>query len=198
MPGIREKFADIVLEFLLGGSRKQGEGDVCEELLAELADEIEVAREERCIGLLVGEIGVLADDLPDPFDQIRPVDDRLLADEGAVVVEDGDPLRRGYERIAPLAGDLFEELEDRGLGGAVVPARQRIDEVRRSLRGLGLDDAGRSDRPRGRRNAAATERDGQTNDAEQSEERPERAQRSPAERTPVAGRAVVLEGDRGF
>ena len=127
MPGLFEKVADIVLEFLLGGARQQGEGDVGEKLLAELADEVEVAREERCIGLLVGEVGVLGDDLPDPFDQIRPVDDRLLTDEGAVVVEDGDPLRRGHERIASIAGDLFEELEDRGLGGALVPARKRID-----------------------------------------------------------------------
>ena len=50
----------------------------------------------------------------------------LLDPERAVVVERGDALLGENEVGASLVGDAGDEVDDRALGGAVVPGRERI------------------------------------------------------------------------
>ena len=59
--------------------------------------------------------------------------DRLLGPQRAVVVEGGDPLRRRHEILRAFRRHGVHEIDDRGLGRAVVPRRERI--LRRRRRG---------------------------------------------------------------
>ena len=51
---------------------------------------------------------------------------RLLGPEAAVIVEDGDPLRRGHEVGRTLSGHAFDESDDGAALAGVVPRRQRV------------------------------------------------------------------------
>ena len=52
--------------------------------------------------------------------------DRVLDPERAVLVEGGEPVRRRHEVGAARLGGGADEVEDRLLGRAVVPGRQRV------------------------------------------------------------------------
>ena len=127
MPGRGEKVSRIGLELLLRHTGERVEHQVEEILLAETADEVDVAREQRGIRLLMGDLRLLLGQRPDPIDEEHPVHDRLLADERAVVVEHGYPLRHGHEGVTVFPGDFFDEVENGLLGGLIIPTRQGVD-----------------------------------------------------------------------
>ena len=56
--------------------------------------------------------------------------DRVLDPERAVLVEGGEPIRRRHEVRAARLGGGPDEVEDRLLGRAVVPGRQRVGLLR--------------------------------------------------------------------
>jgi len=62
--------------------------------------------------------------------------DRLFSPERAVVVERGDALGRRHELRAAVPGHAGDEVDNRGLRGAVVPRRQRIPRGRARRGGL--------------------------------------------------------------
>ena len=96
-----------------------------EALLAGLGEGFHVVLEHGLERLSILPVGVLGGERLDAVDREEELEvDRLLGPERAVVVENGDAPRRRHELRSALLGDLLDEIDNGGLGFAVLPGRQ--------------------------------------------------------------------------
>jgi hypothetical protein len=119
--------ATIALNFL---GRHAGVGsryDLEQPLLAGRRQRPRIALEHRLERLRVLPFRVLRRQRLDAVEREGKLEiDRLLGPQRAVVVERGDPLL-GWDEVRPaLLGHRLDEFDDRLLGRALVPGRQRI------------------------------------------------------------------------
>ena len=100
------------------GGRDQG-GEIA---LGQRGQRFAVVGQDRVEGLLLQPFRVLRGEGPDAVEDEPELDIAgLLTPEGAVVVEDGDAVTLRHELVAAVRGDRGDEVEDRLLGGTVVP-----------------------------------------------------------------------------
>ncbi len=125
MTGGREKAPRLVLErfdrgvAVHGVQQLQRRGVAALQVAARIGEEFAVGalRAQRGIG-----VGARARQVRDE----QQLGARVLAPQRAVVVEDGDAVRRGDEGRAAHGGGVAHEAQDRLLGGTVAPGGQRV------------------------------------------------------------------------
>lgn len=88
---------------------------------------LHVSFENGLEGLFGFPFGVLGREDLDPVDSKEQLKiNRLLRPQGAVVIEDGDALRLGYEILPTLRGNGLDEVDNGLFGLAVVPRREGV------------------------------------------------------------------------
>src|SRR5215207_1601756 len=104
-------------------SRDQGS----EIALGQRGQRVAVVGQDRVEGRLLLPFRVLGGQRLDAVEDEPELDiEWLLAPEGAIVVEDGDAVTLRHELVAAFRGDRGDKVEDRLLGGTIVPCGKGI------------------------------------------------------------------------
>ena len=115
----------VARELLRGPPRVELEQDAGDRLEAELLRAREVAGQQRLDHRLLAQLGVRSHRLAEAGEHEQRLEvRRLLAPQGAVVVEHGDALGGRHVVRTALLRHAIDELEDRRPRGPVVPGRE--------------------------------------------------------------------------